>query len=487
MTLYESLRSLDESDMLPLHMPGHKRSDLIPSMRDVYSIDITEIDGFDDLHDPTGMIADMQSGYASHYGADRAWLSVNGSTAAVEAAIMAACRSGDKMIISRGSHRSVYYAAAMGHLEPVYIPQSADPETGILFPPAKEDVERACAEHPDAKAVVITSPTYEGLIADTEAIAQIVHSHGMILICDAAHGAHLQPGGADIAAVSLHKMLPAPTQTALLLLKKEYADEAVTERLDRYMHMLQTSSPSYVLMAGAGECLEYLKNGFADDDRRVRGLAEKFRNEVRNLKHICVKGAAVSDIGEGIAAIDPYKIVISSADTSVDGRDLYLGLLNKYNIQCEMCSYRYALALFSVADDESSFDRLRDALIEMDAEVEAGGSAASGSGSDSGSGSASGSVTALNAPDRIPGSHIPASAMTPAQALDADHVYISWDDIKPGMVSAEYICIYPPGIPTAAPGEIIDDEVIAQIADGYRAGLKITGIRDGRVAVVTPF
>ena len=461
--------------MLPLHMPGHKRSNLIPSMRDVYSIDITEIDGFDDLHDPDGLIADIQNGYAVHYGADRAWLSVNGSTGALEAAIMAVCKSGDEVIIARGSHRSVYYAAALGGLAPVYIPQSADPETGILFPPAKEDVDRICTEHPDAKCVVITSPTYEGLIADTEEIAKIVHSRGMILICDAAHGAHLGMQDADIAAVSLHKMLPAPTQTALLLSKKEYVDGEVEERLGRYMHMLQTSSPSYVLMAGAGECLEYLKTGFAGDDLKARELAGKFREEVRNLKHIIID----PDVCEHTAGSDPYKVVISSADPSVSGRDLYLGLLNNYNIQCEMCSYRYALALFSVADGESSFDRLRDALIEMDARIEAEGSGANGFAS----GSVSDYAPAFTA---VAGSHIPVSAMTPAQALEAEHAYVAWDDVKPGMISAEYICIYPPGIPTVTPGEIIDEEVIAQITEGYRAGLKITGIKDKLMAVVSP-
>lgn len=463
--------------MLPLHMPGHKRSDVIPAMSGIYGIDITEIDGFDDLHDPDGIIAEIQQKASDLYGAGGAWISVNGSTAAVEAAILSVCRAGDKIIIPRVSHKSVYYAIEIGHLNPVYLEQEYVPGTSIICPPDADAVEKACAAHSDAVCVLITSPTYEGLTADISGIARVAHSHGMALVTDSAHGAHLGFGtgsgalqeGADISVISLHKMLPAPTQTAMLLAAGSESDSRTlpdgvsADRISHYMQVLQSSSPSYVLMAGVDECLGYIDDRLRDDLARVNAMSEKFRTELADLEHLDILSVEHSD---------PLKVIIRSKVSSVSGRDLYMGLLRDYHIQCEMYGTDYCLALFSPVDDASSFDRLESALIKMDRGISDDTQALTDD---------SPALAHESIMSRI---HVPQAAMSAADAYGCRSVVTRWFPDIIGRISSSYICLYPPGVPLVVPGEIIDDEVYGLIDQGLRTGLHITGLRDGQVSVI---
>lgn len=462
--------------MLPLHMPGHKRSDVIPNMKDIYGIDITEIDGFDDLHEPTGIIAETERRAAKLYGASSARISVNGSTAALEAAILTVCHPGDEIIIPRASHKSIYHAIEIGHLRPVYISNDHMTDSTILLPPTSEQIRAVCLAHPDAKCVVITTPTYEGLIPDISGIAGTVHSYGMILIADSAHGAHLGFGvgesalkaGADIAVVSLHKMLPAPTQTALLLSAGCSDGQGVGpyaglgERLGHYMQVFQSSSPSYVLMAGIDECLGYMEDRLADDHKRAVSLMARFRADLSGLKMLDV---STSD------GADPLKVIIRSRTAAISGRDLYMGLISDHHIQCEMYGADYVLAMFSPVDEESSFDRLKAALIDMEKSISAGITITAGE-STEGWGHVS------------YGQYIPVAAMTASEAYAHDSKRIGLDESLIGRISASYICVYPPGVPVIVPGEIIDAHVYGQITDGLETGLHITGLRDGLVSVM---
>ncbi len=466
--------------MLPLHMPGHKRSDAIPGMAGIYGLDITEIDGFDDLHEPDGVIAEMEHRAAKLYGAERAWISVNGSSAALEASILAVCKAGDEIIIPRASHKSIYHAIEMGRLKPVYICTDRLRDTTILLPPTRDLVREACEAHPDAKCVVITSPTYEGLIADISGIAGTVHSYGMVLIADSAHGAHLGFGekhstlqeGADISVVSLHKMLPAPTQTALLLAGARSSTASGTEpvpvsfdHVSHYMQVFQSSSPSYVLMAGIDACIGYMENRLSEDLSRAVRSAVRFREELRDLKYLDVASERGSD---------PLKVVIRSLKSGFTGRDLYMGLLQDHHIQCEMYGADYALAMFSPVDPDSSFDRLRDALTDLDEGIAREIPAQP---DDPASDSRVG----------IYGMHIPEAAMMSAEAYEKAHKWQPLDEDLIGRISASYICVYPPGVPVIVPGEVIDEDVFIRIKSGLEKGLHITGLRDGLVQVLTGY
>ncbi len=520
-SLLHNLEELRDSDMLPLHMPGHKRKSVNGHMNEIYGIDITEIDDFDDLHDPDGLIKVIEERFARLYGAGRAYLSVNGSTSCNEAAILSMCRRGDEIIIPRASHKSVYHAIEIGGLSPVYVRTSESPVAGVILPPSPDEIELALKEHPKASCVVITSPTYEGLIADVEGIAQVVRGHGGVLIVDSAHGAHrgiqvtgadqekpdgqasepvmqgvdkrresdrcMYPGplmqGADICVVSLHKMLPAPTQTALVLVRD--GDEYLYGRLRHYLDVFISSSPSYVLMAGAGECLEYMEKDLVKDLARSEGLLERFRSDCSVLKYI-----DVSPVREGA---DTFKIVIRGKDAKISGKALYDRLRIRHHIQCEMYGEGYVLALMSVVDDESSYDRLLQALKCEDDEL----SEESVSRVSSAEPCVKRNI-ASNDNEMPEGSddnetdvqtlesmftHIPDRYMDPGGAVDSGSRQVLLDEKAHGLISGSYICVYPPGIPVIIPGEIIDKRVTDAVSRGLEKGLRMTGMTDGHIQV----
>ena len=233
--LIERLKKYRRLDMYPFHMPGHKRAEGIKlSFPDPFSVDITEIDGFDNLHHPEGILKDSMEWASSLYGSDRTWYLVNGSTCGLLSAISAAVSHGGKILVSRNCHKAVYHGIYLNHLEAVYVYPQPVPGLGIQGGILPEDVENALKNDPDIQAVLIVSPTYDGIVSDVEAIAKIVHKAGLPLIVDEAHGAHFAYGdafpksalelGADAVIQSVHKTLPSLTQTALLHVKNNRPD-----------------------------------------------------------------------------------------------------------------------------------------------------------------------------------------------------------------------------------------------------------------------
>lgn len=272
-TLAESLAAYADSDCYPFHMPGHKRrlTEMLPDFPEALQraarLDITEIDGFDNLHDPEGILKDAEEKAAALYGADSCYYSVNGSTAGLLTAISAAVPEGGKLILARNCHKAVYHSIYLRRLTPVYLYPDIVPGTSLAGTLTKEQIEAALIQNPDASAVLLTSPTYDGITADIASIAETVHRFGKTLIVDAAHGAHFgfHPGfpkspvalGADLTIVSLHKTMPCLTQTALLLQK---GSRVSTERLRLFEGIYQTSSPSYLMMAAMDSCMDMVKN-----------------------------------------------------------------------------------------------------------------------------------------------------------------------------------------------------------------------------------
>ena len=277
--LLERLTEYAGSDAYPFHMPGHKRREIpdgIPGgFPDPYGIDITEIDGFDNLHHAEGILKDAMDEAAAIYGADRSWYLVNGSTCGILSAVFATTENGGRILTARNCHKAVYHAICLNRLEAEYLYPEEITEFGINGGIRAEDVRKAlekdamrCAGNSGdvrgkitkIQAVLITSPTYEGVVSDIRAIADAAHEYGIPLIVDEAHGAHLEYAvqchsfpksaleyGADIVIQSLHKTLPCFTQTAILHVKGKLVDQ---DRVSRYLSMFQTSSPSYLLWLG---------------------------------------------------------------------------------------------------------------------------------------------------------------------------------------------------------------------------------------------
>lgn len=453
--LYDNLINYADQDFYPFHMPGHKRNKTGMKMENPFRFDITEIEGFDDLHHSRGILKDVMEEAAQFYGVGKTYFLVNGSTCGILAAIAAVTKPGGKALIARNSHKSAYNALYLGGIEPVYVYPETDETFGINGVIRPEDIKSLLSENPDILAVFITSPTYEGVVSDIKTISEIVHSYHIPLIVDEAHGAHFGMHkafpqtavhlGADIIIQSIHKTLPSLTQTALLHVN---SSSVLLRKLERFLSIYQSSSPSYVLLSSIDSCISSLRTeGIKMFDEYVRTLLT-YRNKIDSLKNIrLLKGP------EG--SYDCSKIVLSVKGTDYTGARLYGELLENYHIQTEMVSSDYLIVMTSCMDTEEGFLRLYEALNKIDMKIK---------------------------PVSKEQFHIKSVKALPSlligEALERECTGISLDKAL-GKICGEYIYLYPPGIPIMVPGEVITCEVIEICREYERAGLQIEGLESG--------
>lgn len=468
-TIYEKLSAYSQSDYYGFHMPGHKRH-LVEEMPDLpYHLDITEIEGFDDLHHAQDLLLEAQERAADLYGAEETHYLINGSTAGILSAIAGVTRKGDTILVARNCHKSVYHAIYMNELNPVYLYPGFDSDLQLNTTISAEDVRRALEEHPTICAVVIVSPTYDGVVSDVEAVAEAAHERGIPLIVDEAHGAHFgfhpyfpenaNAKGADIVIHSLHKTLPAPTQTALIHLNGSLVDRT---RVKNYLHMLQTSSPSYLLMAGIDGCVELLREKGAG---LFDSYAERLKILRRELEQCrCIQLAKTRQF-------DPSKLVLSVCGTGMSGRELYFKLLKQYHLQLEMAAGTYALAMTSIFDSEEGYSRLVRAVKEIDEELFETRT--------------QDKYTAIESGQKV---EVPKPEVV-LRSWELTDLPIerrkrqSWKD-SVGAVALEYAYLYPPGIPVLVPGERISQDA-ADVLQWYQdLGFSLEGPKEeGQIEV----
>ena len=359
-----------------------------------------------------------------------------------------------------------------------------------------EDVDRMLKRYMDTQAVLIVCPTYDGIVSDIEAISQIVHRAGLPLIVDEAHGAHFRYDamfpvsaldlGADVVIQSVHKTLPSLTQTALLHIKCNRPDGgcyADRERIDRYIHMVQSSSPSYVLMASIENSIYQMeKMDMAPYGKRLRGL----RQRLGRMNHLRLADTGL--IGQaGIRDLDISKIVVSTRGTYLpsvgNGLTGFTGaqlddiLRREYHLEMEMYGADYVTAITTAMDSEEGLERLGDALVRIDARLTDDGSNAR---RENGSGP-------VMAPDCKTGQESMQkcsvysmrcdTAMSVGEAMDGKIKSINLED-SPGCISGEFVYIYPPGIPIVAPGEWISRPILEVILEYRNKGLPVQGPMD---------
>lgn len=448
-SLENLLEKYSETDIYPFHMPGHKRRMHLPAGR---NLDITEIDGFDDLHHPTGVLLRAEQNAARVRGAKEAYFLVNGTTCGILSSIFAAAEPGDTIAIARNCHRSVYHAALIRRLKCLYL-YPKETKMGINGSVELSEAEALFKKHPEIKALVVTSPTYDGVISDVENLAKIAHKYGAALIVDSAHGAHLgisnllpdKAVSADYIIESLHKTLPSYTQSALLLCNAKSSD-----KLRKYLRIFMTSSPSYLFTASIDSCIRYIeKDGKKDIENLVNNIKD-FLDETKDLKRLHV--IKKEDLA-GVYDYDITKILISTAATDIDGKKLSEILLKEYKIQLEMAAGNYAIALSSVGDEKAGFKRLAAALKSIDETI--------GEGKD---------VFSKKLPE-------PNKKLEIYEADEAGREKISLSGAE-GRTSAEFVYVYPPGIPIVVPGEVIEKEQIEAIENARNIGLDIQGPDD---------
>ena len=420
MKLHDKLKTLDK---YPFHMPGHKRNpefDITGS-----EIDITEIEGFDNLHSPDGLILDIEKRLQSHYKSKKSFLLVNGSTVGILSAIFAVCNEGDKIIIARNCHKSVYNACVLLKLKVVYLEPEFDSVnqcyTGIM----QDKVDEVTQRHSDAKAIVITNPTYEGRMSNIKA--------DIPLIVDAAHGAHLGLGNfpaypkGSIVISSLHKTLPALTQTAVL----NIYDDKFTARAKCYLDMFETSSPSYVLMSSVSKCLDIMEN---------KELFNEYYKRLTDFRQIDLYSLHLK------YSDDISKLVISTENTSMSGTELADILRNRYLIEPEMASLNYIVLMTSVGDTAKGFDRLQKALLEIDSTL----------------------LQKNEPPKRKP--PVPDGIKVFAYPERTAETPL---DSSAGKACAEFIYAYPPDIPIICPNEIISEATIKYLKELIDSGVNV--------------
>lgn len=371
--LFKSLKKYSESGIYPFCMPGHKRNFSPEPVLNPYDIDITEVEGFDDLQKCEGILGDIQKEIADIYGVKSAFMSVNGSTASNLAAVLAVPEGG-RIAIASNCHPSVFNGAKINKRETVLV-EPAEMDSGLKGGISLESAANVFEKYKDIKALIVTSPTYEGFLSDIEALADLAHRRGALLIADEAHGAHLPfcekasfprsalYQGTDIVVESLHKTLPALNQTSLVFVP---SGGELAVRVKEKLNMVMTTSPSYILMASIQTAVQWaFKNPekFSEYGLRLSAL----REELRGLKRLGVVDS--SDFGNyNIKGLDPGKIVIRTnpEKTGLSGEDLFGLLLDKYALQLEKYGEGYVLAMTSVTDTEEGFKRLSAALREID-------------------------------------------------------------------------------------------------------------------------
>ncbi|MGN0166296.1 MAG: aminotransferase class I/II-fold pyridoxal phosphate-dependent enzyme [Lachnospiraceae bacterium] len=492
MNLLEELEKYTDGNQYPMHMPGHKRNVcLLPD----YKIDLTEIDGFDNLHHPRGLLKECMDNAAEIYGSLDSFYVINGATSALHGAIYASTKKGDKVMVARNCHKSVYNMLVVRELVPVYVYG----EQGYIAP---ADVLRVLNAEPDIKAAIITSPTYDGIVSDIKSIADMCHEQGVTLIVDEAHGAHLPFAvgtmaekyfpesamyqGADLVVQSLHKTLPAMTQTAILHRMSERVGE---KELRHALSIFESSSPSYVLMASIDSCIRFTHSNreqlFQDYYDRLKTFYLRAKKDFPGLLEdgrinegpACEKGN-----NRGDYSIDPGKILICGRNLSMTGGEIYDILLNNYGIMSEMSAGDYCLCMTSICDTAEGMERLSDALSEIYSEKSA------------------------DSMKDTQGSIYPPKGgkafCTPAEAEGFSKKAVDLEIIEKIISEAEHndillpaegegcpvcggmISVYPPGAPVLVPGEYISKESMDYIKRALAAGNEVNGVYEGCIDVL---
>ena len=504
---------------LPMHMPGHKRNtalaDYLKALR--ADLDITEIDGFDDLHAPEGALLDGMRRAARLWGADESRFLVNGTTCGLLAAVYALAADGGRAIVARNCHKSVYHALELTGVEPVFVMPDVDAETGVCGRIPPEDVRRALEEAPDARFVLVTSPTYEGVISDIAAICRAAHERNVPVIVDEAHGAHLglcdeafpadaMRMGADISVKSVHKTLPSLTQTAILLARHDRVDMAA---LDHALDIFETSSPSYLLMASIDGCVSLMERRGAEILTSWRQALDEFYEGAAALSNLRVHRQD-----------EPSKLVIDTTQAGITGFELSRRLREE-NVELEMASLRYAVAMTGAGDTRETLRKFLNALKTVDRALSAPSAPSKQPASVPPATAPSAqpasappaSVPPATAPSAQPASAPPTSVLSaqPATAPSASAPPASVPSAQPasaslpvlprpvrvlppkmalhapsenvpareavGRVSACYAWAYPPGVPMLVPGERVPEGFAELWAEWEKSGAKLVTTR----------
>lgn len=473
--LFSGLLAHANRNPIQFHIPGHKKgAGMDPEFREfigenALSIDLINIGPLDDLHSPKGMIKQAQELAAEAFGADHTFFSVQGTSGAIMTMVMAVCGPGDKIIVPRNVHKSVMSAIVFSGAIPVFIHPEIDMELGISHGITPESVEKALEQHPDAKGVLVINPTYFGVSADLKRIVEIAHSYEVPVLVDEAHGVHIHfhedlpisamQAGADMAATSVHKLGGSMTQSSILNVKEGLVS---VKHVQSILSMLTTTSTSYLLLASLDVARKQLvMKGKELIDRTIR-LAQSIRQRVNEIEHLYCPGEEILN-SKAIFDYDPTKLIISVKDLGLTGYEVEKWLREKHNIEVEMSDLYNILCIITLGDTENEGDILVTALRELSKEYE--------------------NHSEKIEPVEVLLPEIPLLALTPRDAFYSETEVVALEKSE-GRIIAEFIMVYPPGIPIFIPGEIITKENLHYIKKNLEAGLPVQGPEDDELKTI---
>jgi len=452
--LIETLVKIKNEDLISFHMPGHKnRKDFFKEKLrslDLIDSDITEIPEADNLHKPTGSILKSQNNLSEFYKSYKSYFLINGSTCGILSMIFATTKRNDKILVNRNAHQSVINGIFLNALEPVYLMPKVDTTTGMILGINPKDLENKLLADGDIKTVLLTYPSYEGICFDIKKVSKIVKKYGCYLIIDEAHGSHLLSheklpvsaceSEADVVVQSAHKNLPAFTQGAFIHLY----NKDLRERLEKYLKIFQSSSPSYVIMASLDMTVDFL---FKESHLRMGELIVEVNNFVRKLK---ITNYAVVNWGidnnRSSFSFDPTKLVISALSIGLAGKTLEKLLRYDYGIQVEYSTDYFILLIASVLNTSQEFDKLLMALIAIEKKYKK-------------EAIISKKVSRLK------------DVIVKIKPSDIEKYKFITKEIDQclGKTAYESVIPYPPGIPLINPGEVITKDALNQIKNSVTA------------------
>jgi arginine decarboxylase len=466
--LFTALRRHADRNPLQFHIPGHKTGrGMDPEFRgfiggNALSIDLINIAPLDDLHRPVGVIRDAQKLAAEAFGADYTFFSVQGTSGAIMTMILTVCAPGEKIIVPRNVHKSIMSAIIFAGARPIFVSPVMDHELGIAHGITPQSVERALERHPDAKAVVVINPTYYGVSTDLKAIVELAHSYRIPVLVDEAHGVHIHfheklplsamQAGADMAATSVHKLGGSLTQSSVLNVRAGLVNP---ERVQSIISMLTTTSTSYLLLASLDCARRQLALHGREMAERVIALSDMARKRINGIPGLYCFGEEL--LGkEAVFHLDPSKLTIHVSKLGITGYEAENWLRDHANIEVEMSDMYNVLCVLSPGDCEETVERLAQALERMSAEYLDKNHIRE---------------VVIKVPE------IPTLSLSPRDAFYAETETVPLVEAA-GRIIAEFIFVYPPGIPILLPGEVISNDSIEYILDHLNVGLPIQGPED---------
>jgi lysine decarboxylase len=449
---FTKLKEYGQSGVTPFDVPGHKlgriKNDLLDfTGANMFLLDSNAPIGLDQLAKPVSVIKEAEKLAAQAFHADRAYFLVNGTSVGIMSMIMSACRASEEIILPRNVHKSIINGLILSGATPVFVHPDIDADLGIANGIQYEAVKKAIETHPNAKAVFVINPTYFGFTSDLKRIVELAHQHNMQVICDEAHGTQFyfsdslpisaMDAGADMSTTSVHKTGGSLTQSSMILTKGDRVDHV---RLRTTINMLQSTSPSSLLIASLDVARKTL---YFEGEERIKKLvhmAQKAREQIRAIPGITVIDKKYV-LARGGISFDETKLVIKVSDLGITGFEAYKELRRKFNIQLELAETHLILAILTMGTTKDDLDHLTMALKDLSRRYY---------------------KIRKTLPKIKFNYQFPASYSRPRDAYHAPKLQVKLED-SANEISGEMIMIYPPGIPMVIPGEIISEEVLEDL------------------------